>query len=46
MIEVLCSQILFGFDRKNGKSYKFKIKTDMSINEYRHERHIKITRQQ
>ena len=35
-----CSQILFGFDRKNGKSYKFKIKTDIGINEYRHEKGI------
>ena len=35
-----CSQILFGFDRKNGKSYKFKIKTDIGVNEYRHEKGI------
>ena len=34
------SQILFGFDRKNGKSYKFKIKTDIGVNEYRHEKGI------
>ena len=35
-----CSQILLGFDRKNGKFYKFKIKTDVSVDQYRHAKFI------
>ena len=35
-----CSQILLGFDRKNGKFYKFKIKTDIGIHECGNEKYI------
>lgn len=34
-----CSQILLGFDRKNGKFYKFKIKTDIGMHDCGNEKY-------